>query len=173
MSSSKTPKSNSPTPLDSTTVKQLADILNETNLTEIEYELGDAKIRVARQVQHVQSVQHVQAAPAQSGAMPSAPMPANAAQDIPASHDTAPADISKHPGLVKSPMVGNAYLSPAPGADPFIAEGDSVKAGDSILIIEAMKVMNQIKAHKDGVIKQIMVTDGDPVEFDEPLVIIE
>lgn len=181
MTSSKTQK-----PLDSETVRQLADILNETDLTEIEYEVGGAKIRVARQVT---------ASPAP--VMPSLPYQGqfpqggfgeysqagsqalqqstdqNAGQNPGAPTANADIDPAKHPGAVKSPMVGNVYRSPAPDADVFVNEGDTVKAGDSVLIIEAMKVMNQIKAHKDGVIKSILVNDSDPVEFDEVLLIIE
>ena len=147
-------------------VRKLAEILNDTDLSEIEYEKGDCKIRVARQF----TVQQVATVAAQPILAPQAPQPATV-NETPVATDTA-ADISKHPGAVKSPMVGNAYLSAAPGADPFIRVGDTVKAGDSILIIEAMKVMNQIKAPKDGVIKQILVQDADPVEFDQVLVII-
>lgn len=94
------------------------------------------------------------------------------APEAPAAAPTV-SDVSKHPGAIKSPMVGNVYLSPAPGSDVFVRVGDSVKAGDSVLIIEAMKVMNQIKATKDGVVKDILVQDSDPVEFDQVLVIIE
>lgn len=147
-------------------VRQLAEILNDTDLTEIEYEKGDCRIRVARQVT-VQAVQHMQGpalAPAPSVAAPAPVVP---------EENSAPADLSKHPGALKSPMVGNAYLSAAPGSDPFIKIGDSVKAGDSVLIIEAMKVMNQIKAHKEGTVTQILLQDADPVEFDQVLLIIE
>lgn len=160
-------------PLDSETVRQLADILNDTNLTEIEYELGDAKIRVARQIQqiHAAPVAHHVAAPLP---MQAAPQALNEAPlSTPPSETPAPVPISQHPGAVKSPMVGNVYLSPAPGTDTFVSIGDSVKIGDSLLIIEAMKVMNQIKSPKDGVVKQILVSDGDPVEYDEVLVVIE
>ncbi len=155
--------------LDAKTVRQLADILNETNLTEIEYELGEAKIRVARQVISAPAVAQVQG-PAMPIAAAAAPQPAPAEAAAPAPTASDPA---KHPGAIKSPMVGNAYMSPAPGADAFVNVGDSVKAGDSVLIIEAMKVMNQIKAPKDGIVKEILVKDGDPVEYDEVLMIIE
>ena len=145
-------------------VRQLAEILNETDLTEIEYEKDDC--RVARQINVIQGAPHVAAVAA---APVMAPTPAS---DAPLSVPAA-LDISKHPGAIKSPMVGNVYLSPAPGTDAFVTVGDSVKAGDSILIIEAMKVMNQIKAPKDGTVKEILVQDTDPVEFDQVLVIIE
>lgn len=148
-------------------VRKLAEILNETDLTEIEYEKGECRIRVARQVS-VQMTQQAQAPmhlPAPAATIPTSPSVAEAGESF--------ADLSKHPGALKSPMVGNAYLSAAPGADPFVKVGDSVKAGDSVLIIEAMKVMNQIKAHKAGVVKQILLQDADPVEFDQVLLIIE
>ncbi len=143
-------------------IRQLAEILNETDLTEIEYEKGECRIRVARQI----TVAHTSvAAPTLT--------PVAAPLEAAAPEEPVVTDPSKHPGAVKSPMVGNVYLSPAPGADAFIKVGDSIKAGDSVLIIEAMKVMNQIKAHKDGVVKDILVQDADPVEFDQALVIIE
>ncbi|NCP61834.1 MAG: acetyl-CoA carboxylase biotin carboxyl carrier protein [Alphaproteobacteria bacterium] len=146
-------------------VRELAKILNETDLTEIEYEKGECRIRVARQI----TMQTMQASAAPLAlAAPSAVTP------IPTvAEETGPIDLSNHPGALKSPMVGNAYLSAAPGADPFVKIGDAVKAGDSVLIIEAMKVMNQIKAHKNGVVKQILLQDADPVEFDQVLLIIE
>lgn len=183
MTSSKTQK-----PLDSDTVRQLADILNETDLTEIEYEVGDAKIRVARQITTspapvFSSLPYQGQFPQPQGGFGEHSQSGNLAlqqntgqntgQTSEAPTANADADPAKHPGAVKSPMVGNAYRSPAPGADVFVNEGDAVKAGDSVLIIEAMKVMNQIKAHKDGVVKSILVNDGDPVEFDEVLLIIE
>ncbi len=147
-------------------VRQLAEILNETDLTEIEYEKGESRIRVAREVNIIQG------APQAAAVAAAAPAPAAPVAQAPAA---APAvsDTSNHPGAIKSPMVGNVYLSPAPGADSFVKIGDSVKVGDSVLIIEAMKVMNQIKATKDGVVKDILVQDSDPVEFDQVLVIIE
>ncbi|HBN21828.1 MAG TPA: acetyl-CoA carboxylase biotin carboxyl carrier protein [Holosporales bacterium] len=149
-------------------VRQLAEILNETDLTEIEYEKGECRIRVARQT----TVQQMQTSAAPLPLAAPAAAPSSAPAPV-ASEEAGPADLSKHPGALKSPMVGNAYLSAAPGADPFVKIGDSVKAGDSVLIIEAMKVMNQIKAHKDGVVKQILLQDADPVEFDQVLLIIE
>ena len=146
-------------------VRQLAEILNETDLTEIEYEKGECRIRVARQI----TVQTMQASAAP---LPLA-APAVVAPVPVVTEGAGSADLSKHPGALKSPMVGNAYLSAAPGVDPFVKIGDTVKAGDSVLIIEAMKVMNQIKAHKNGVVKQILLQDADPVEFDQVLLIIE
>jgi biotin carboxyl carrier protein len=147
-------------------VRQLAEILKETDLTEIEVEKEDCRIRVARQISISQTI----AASPTTLASP-APMPVpQAAQDLNAAAPEVP--LEKHPGAVKSPMVGNAYLSPAPGAAPFIRVGDQVKAGDTIVIIEAMKVMNQIKAPKEGTVKEILVHDGEPVEFDQVLLIL-
>ncbi len=144
-------------------VRQLAEILNETNLSEIEYEVGNNRIRVARQLV---------TSPVTTVAAPSVLAPV-AVPDQGMPQAIVPQDPADHPGAVKSPMVGNAYMSSAPGVAAFVKVGDSVKIGDSILIIEAMKVMNQIKAKKDGVVKEILVQDGDPIEFDEVLMIIE
>lgn len=138
-------------------IRELADILKETDLTEIEYEVGGAKVRVARSV-----VQSVIAAPQNLGTVGSS-----------ASHASAPSDLKSHPGVLKSPMVGTVYLAPEPGAPNFVRIGDTVSVGQNLLIIEAMKVMNQIKASSSGVVKQILVRDGEPVEFDTPLLIIE
>jgi acetyl-CoA carboxylase biotin carboxyl carrier protein len=138
-------------------VRQLAELLNDTSMTEIEVETEECKIRVARTV-HAAAV----AAPAPAAAAPAA-APANA----PAA---APAD---HPGAVKSPMVGTAYLAASPEAAPFVNVGDSVKEGDTLIIIEAMKVMNPITAPRGGKVTQMLVANGQPVEFDQPLVVIE
>jgi acetyl-CoA carboxylase biotin carboxyl carrier protein len=148
-------------------VRQLAAILKETDLTEIEYEVEGCRIKVARQIQ---LSHHATLAPQA--------MPAHSAQVVhlptPALEGVASAqDLSKHPGALKSPMVGNSYLSASPGADPFVKVGDTVSQGQNVLIIEAMKVMNPIKSPKDGVVKQILVHDGEPVEFDQVLMIIE
>lgn len=144
-------------------VRQLAAVLDDTNLTEIEVEDGDRKVRVARKVS---------AAPV-SYAAP-APMPAPMAPTAPVSMPSDPASITPaHENAVKSPMVGTAYLSAEPGAKPFIAVGQSVKAGDTLLIVEAMKVMNPIAAPHGGTVKAILVDNGQPVEFDQPLVVVE
>jgi acetyl-CoA carboxylase biotin carboxyl carrier protein len=142
-------------------VRQLAELLNDTGLTEIEVEENDRKIRVARTVQAVAvSAAPVAApAPAAAAAAPASPAPA-----------AAPAD---HPGAVKSPMVGTAYLAPSPEAANFVNVGDTVKEGDTLLIIEAMKVMNPITAPRGGKVTQLLVANGQPVEFDQPLAIIE
>lgn len=151
--------------IDSKLVRELAELLNETGLTEIEVEDNDRKIRVAR------GGVVASAAPAQMAAAP-APTPAaapSAAAPAPAA-EAAPAD--DHGDAVKSPMVGTAYLAPEPEASNFVAVGDSVKEGDTLLIVEAMKVMNPITADKAGTIKAILIDNGQPVEFDQPLVII-
>ena len=145
--------------IDTALVRELAEMLAETGLTEIEVEDGDRKIKVAR------GGTVIAAAPAQAIplAAPAAPPPA-AAPAAPAAPD--------HADALKSPMVGTAYLYPEPGAAPFIEVGKAVKAGDTLLIIEAMKVMNPITAPAAGTIKAILVDNAQPVEFDQPLVVI-
>ena len=140
-------------------IRELANLLTETGLSEIEIEKSGLKVRVARNIS-VQST--VAAAPAPAAAAPAAAKPA-----------ASPSDPSKHPGAVKSPMVGTAYRSPEPGAPPFAEVGKRVSQGDTLLIIEAMKTMNQIPAPHAGKITAILVENGQPVEFGEPLVIIE
>jgi acetyl-CoA carboxylase biotin carboxyl carrier protein len=153
-----TDKSTGTMQVDVKLVRQLAELLDETKLSEIEVEDGGRKIRVARTMTAV-------AAPAQAFAAPTAPAPAAA----PAA-TLAPAD---HPGTIKSPMVGTAYLAPSPEADPFVSVGSSVAEGDTLIIIEAMKVMNPIIAPRAGKVTQILVSAGQPVEFDQPLVTVE
>lgn len=143
--------------IDSKLVRELADMLTETGLTEIEVEDGDRKIRVSRG--------GVVAAPVAHTSAPAAVAPA--AEAAPAAEPAL--DLTN---AVRSPMVGTAYMSGEPGADPFISVGDSVKAGDTILIVEAMKVMNPITATKDGTVQKIMIDNGQPVEFDQPLAVI-
>ena len=142
-------------------IRELAMLLDETNLTEIEIERAGLRLRVARNISIAAPVSY-QPAPAVSA---SAPAPVVAA--------AAPADISKHPGAVPSPMVGTAYRASEPGAKPFVDVGSKVKVGDTLIIIEAMKTMNQIPSTRAGTVTQILVEDGQPVEFGEPLVIIE
>ena len=147
---------------DSALVRELALLLDETSLTEIEIERAGFRLRVARNV----------SVPA---AMPM-PVAAAAPVAIAAPAATAPAaaaDISKHPGAVISPMVGTAYWAPEPGAKPFVEVGTKVSVGQTLLIIEAMKTMNQIPSPRAGTVTQILVEDGQPVEYGEPLVIIE
>jgi acetyl-CoA carboxylase biotin carboxyl carrier protein len=141
-------------------LRALADLLNATGLSELELEEGDRKVRLARVIAPVSIP--MMAAPA---AAPSAAAAEPAA--------IAKADPAKHPGVVKSPMVGVAYLSAEPGAAPYVAVGQTVEAGATLLLIEAMKTFNQIKAPKSGTVKQILVSPGAPVEYDEPLLIIE
>jgi acetyl-CoA carboxylase biotin carboxyl carrier protein len=150
---------------DSALIRELALLLDETSLTEIEIERAGLRVRVARNVSIAAgiaaSVPAVASAPAAAAAVASA---ASAA---------AGTDFSKHPGVVPSPMVGTAYWAPEPGAKPFIEVGAKVSAGQTLLIIEAMKTMNQIPSPHAGTVTQILVEDGQPVEFGEPLVIIE
>lgn len=141
-------------------VRELARLLDETNLTEIEVQDGERAIRVARGGAPV-AAQTVAAAPPPSAA----PAPAAAPAAAPP-----PAD---HPGLVRSPMVGTAYLSPEPGAPAFAPVGKTVAKGDTLLIVEAMKVMNPIAAPRAGTVKAVLVENEAPIEFDQPLVIIE
>jgi acetyl-CoA carboxylase biotin carboxyl carrier protein len=146
-------------------IRELAELLDETRLSEIEIEREGLRVRVSRQM----AVQAMPMAPAAPVA--AAPAAATAAaQPAPA---PAAADPSKHPGAVKSPMVGTAYLAPEPGAAPFVDVGTRVAQGQTLMIIEAMKTMNHIPAPKAGVVSAILVGNGQPVEFGEALVIIE
>jgi acetyl-CoA carboxylase biotin carboxyl carrier protein len=147
--------------IDAALVQELAELLAANELTEIEVEDGGRRIRVARQGAPMA------AAPAYAVAAPAAAAPAPAAAPA-----AAPPAEQMTGDSVKSPMVGTAYLSPEPSAGPFVSVGDAVKAGDTLMIIEAMKVMNPITAPNGGVVKQILVSDGQPVEFDQPLVVI-
>lgn len=146
---------------DSKTIKEIAELLNDTGLSEIEVETGDLRIRVARQATAVSAIVPAPA-PAPAAAAPAAETAAPAA--------AAPVD---HPGAVKSPMVGTAYLAAEPGAANFVKIGDQVSAGQTLVIIEAMKTMNPIAAPKAGKIVDILVANEQPVEFDEVLVIVE
>ena len=147
-------------------VRALADILDDAGLAELEYETEDLSVRLSRVTGA--------AAPVAAVAAPvAAPAPAAAPAVAPAAAEIAPADAASHPGAVTSPMVGTAYVAPEPDAPAFVEVGDAVKKGQTILIVEAMKVMNPITAPADGTVKQIMVTNGQPVEFGEVLVVIE
>jgi len=146
---------------DSALIRELALLLDETSLTEIEIERAGLRVRVAR------NVSIAAAMPAHIAAVAAAPAGAAAAATA------AAADLANHPGVVPSPMVGTAYWAPEPGAKPFIEVGTKVSAGQTLLIIEAMKTMNQIPSPRAGTVTQILVEDGQPVEFGEPLVIIE
>ena len=154
----KTPK----TLIDRDLIQELAKLLEETGLTEIEIEQDGSRIRVAR---------GGVAAPAPTVIVPAKPLAA-APQPVGESAG-ASIDPAKHPGVVVSPMVGTAYASPEPGAKAFIEVGTKVKAGDTLLIIEAMKTMNQIPAPRGGTVIQILFEDGQPVEYGEPLMIVE
>jgi acetyl-CoA carboxylase biotin carboxyl carrier protein len=143
--------------IDEKLVRQLADILAETGLTEIEVQEGEKRVRVSRAAQ---------AAPAAPVVAAAAPAPTPAAQT------PAPAPEAPAANALKSPMVGTVYLAPEPGADDFVKVGDAVKAGDTVLIVEAMKVMNPITATSAGTVKQILVENGQPIEFDQPLMVI-
>ena len=142
---------------DAALIRELALLLDETSLTEIEIERAGLRIRVARNITI-------------AAAMPAGMAPAAA---VAAPVAAAVADIAKHPGMVPSPMVGTAYWASEPGAKPFIEVGSKVSVGQTLLIIEAMKTMNQIPSPRAGTVTQILVEDGQPVEFGEPLVIIE
>jgi acetyl-CoA carboxylase biotin carboxyl carrier protein len=152
-----TPTSTDSPAVDHDVIRDLAKLLDETGLTEIEYQRDGTSIRVARHA-------GAPAARAWTAEAPSASSP---------SAPAASADPAEHPGAVTSPMVGTAYLSPAPGAKPFVDVGSQVKAGDTLLIIEAMKTMNQIPAPRSGTVTQVLVENGQPVEFGEPMMIIE
>lgn len=147
--------------VDADAIRALAEILTDTGLTEIEVSEKDSRIRVARAPATVQATAPAAVAAPAPVAAPAAPVPA------------APADLSRHPGAVNSPMVGVAYLTPDPSSPPFVSEGQIVSAGQTLLLIEAMKTFNQIKAPKAGTVKTLLVASGDPVEFGQPLAIIE
>ena len=144
--------------IDHDVIRDLAKLLDETGLTEIEYQEDGVSIRVARNLN------------ASGGRAPTQTTTAAEAIAVPVK---APIEPMEHPGLVASPMVGTAYLGPAPGARPFVEVGAQVKAGETLIIIEAMKTMNQIPAPRSGTVIQILIEDGQPVEYGEPLMIIE
>ena len=144
-------------------VRQLAKLLDETGLTEIEYATGDFRVRVARQ----QTILREAAAPAASaGAVP-------VATPVAAPALTEKAYDATHPGAVKSPMVGTAYLAPEPGAPTFVAAGDRVKEGQTLMLIEAMKTFNEIKSPRAGTVRKLMIENQQPVEYGDILMIIE
>ena len=151
---------------DTALVKALADILDEAGLAELEYETADLSVRLSRVsgAAPVAPVAAVAAPAAARAAAPAAPAAAPAADS---------ADAASHPGAVTSPMVGTVYVAPEPDAPSFIEIGGTVKKGQTLLIVEAMKVMNPITAPADGTVKQIFVQNAQPVEFGEVLVVIE
>jgi acetyl-CoA carboxylase biotin carboxyl carrier protein len=145
--------------IDQDLIRQLAGLLDDTGLTEIEVEQSGLRIRVARQMSGGGMSVVTHGAPAHvTTSAPAVPVVT---------------DLARHPGVVASPMVGTAYLAPEPGAKPFVDIGQTVRAGETVLIIEAMKTMNQIPAPRAGTVVQILIEDGQPVEFGEPLMIIE
>ncbi len=152
--------------IDQDAIRQLAELLDETNLTEIEVSEGEQSIRVSRGATMI-------AGGAPAIASVADPMRADPAAPQEANTGAPDANVAAHPGAVTSPMVGTIYMQAEPGAAKFIARGDTVKQGDTLLIIEAMKVMNPIKAEKGGTVTQILVDDGQPVEFGEVLLVIE
>lgn len=153
-------------PIDPKLVRKLADILKETELTEIEVEQGDLKIRVARQLMAAPVANYAMPGPAYAPAPTAAPAPV-AEAPVAAPTAAAPKDA------ITSPMVGTVYLSAQPGAAVFIKVGDKVKQGQTLLIIEAMKTMNPIPSPREGVVAQILVNDAQPVEYGAPLVVFE
>jgi acetyl-CoA carboxylase biotin carboxyl carrier protein len=146
--------------IDHAVIRDLAKLLDETGLTEIEFQRDGVSIRVARNL-------------TMSARGRAAELSIGSTAVVTPVQATAPIDPTQHPGVVASPMVGTAYVGPSPGARPFVEVGSEVKAGDTLIIIEAMKTMNQIPAPRSGTVTQILVEDGQPVEYGEPLMIIE
>jgi len=161
-----TDKNGSAMQVDPDLVRQLATLLDDTRLTEIEVQDGDRRIRVVRNIPA--AVQALPAAPVAAAPTPAPAIPA--ATPAPAPVEAAAAD---HPGAVKSPMVGTVYLAAEPGARPFVQPGDRVAAGATLLIVEAMKVMNPIVSPRAGTVQAVLVDNAQPVEYDQPLVIVE
>ncbi len=154
---------------DQALIEAIAKLLNEQNLAEIEIEREDLRVRVTRSYAST-GVQQVMV-PAAAPAAIAAPAPAAGVAAAPAK---APADdLASNPGTLTSPMVGTAYLSPEPGKPAFVSVGSKVSEGQTILIIEAMKTMNQIPAHKSGTVSRILVTDAAPIEYGQPLAVID
>ncbi|MGI9379361.1 MAG: acetyl-CoA carboxylase biotin carboxyl carrier protein [Methyloligellaceae bacterium] len=160
-------KTNSKSGIDKTLIRELAELLTETDLSEIEIENEDIRVRVARTTSSAPTsyvVGHTTSAETQSQPV--------SAKSEPES-ESGERDLTNHPGAVTSPMVGTAYLAPEPGANSFVKVGDAVSEGDTLLIVEAMKTMNRIPAPKSGTVELILVEDGQPVEFGEPLVLLK
>lgn len=152
-------------PIDAALVREIAKLLGESDLTEIEVQKGDLRIRAARAPAHPSHASGAIALPAHA---PPASLPAK-----PAAPAGLPSPADQHPDALKSPMVGTAYLRPSPDARPFVEIGSRVSAGDKLLLIEAMKTFNDIVAPRGGVVTAILVEDGQPVEYGEPLLVIE
>ncbi len=154
-------------------IRAIAELLNEQNLAEIEIEREDVRVRVTRSypggaVQHVAMPAYAPA-PAAAPHAPQSVAPAGSAAGLAPSVD----ELASNPGTLTSPMVGTAYLSPEPGKPPFVAVGSKVSEGQTLIIIEAMKTMNQIPAHRSGTVSRVLVEDNQPVEYGQPLVVIE
>lgn len=154
-----------PMKIDESAIRKLAKLLDETGLTEIEVEDGDQSVRVSRGGSVVSFSAGANQSAISMDSDPTTPHPANTRAPS--------ANAASHPGAITSPMVGTAYVAPEPGAAPFVSKGSTVKAGDTLIIIEAMKVMNPIKAPKGGTVTQVLVESGQPVEFGDVLVVIE
>ena len=144
--------------IDDDLVRKLSALLDETGLTEIEYADGERRIRVCKTAQTVIAAPQV--------------APTAAVEDASSASDE-PGSLADHPGAVTAPMVGTAYTAPEPGADPFVSVGDAVSAGQTLLLIEAMKTFNPVRAPKAGRVAQILISDATPVEYGEPLIILE
>ncbi len=159
-------------PLDTKVISKLAEILDKSNLTELEYEDEGCRICLTRELPHPAPL------PPMPAPIPPAPIAAPVAAPTPVAAPAAPAPVSeedyaKLPGCVKSPMVGVVYLSSDPNSPDYVKVGDSVNVGDTVCLIEAMKTFNPVKAHTAGKVTKILVSGGDPVEYGEPLIIIE
>ena len=150
-------------------IEAIAKLLNEQNLAEIEIEREDLRVRVTRSYASTGVQQVMVPAPAAVAAAPAHSAPPGSAAKISAPAD----DLASNPNALTSPMVGTAYLSPEPGKAAFVTVGSKVSEGQTILIIEAMKTMNQIPAHKSGTVSRILVTDSSPVEYGQPLAVID
>ena len=160
--------------VDQDLIRAIAELLNKENLAEIEIEQEDFRVRVTRSYANEGAT--YAAPPAQYFApqhAPAAPAPATPAGSVPAAAPAAAEDLTSNPGTLTSPMVGTAYRSPEPGKPAFVDVGSKVSEGQTLLIIEAMKTMNQIPAHRSGTVTRILVQDAQPVEYGEPLVVIE
>lgn len=144
-------------------VKKLIELLEESNISEIEIQEGEESVRISR---------HPNGTNWQSQPMPHYPAPASPMPAAPIPADAEPAEQQYRGEALKSPMVGTFYRSPAPGSKSFVEVGDTVKKGDTVCIVEAMKMMNQIEVDRDGVVEAILVEDGEPVEFDQPMIVI-
>jgi acetyl-CoA carboxylase biotin carboxyl carrier protein len=153
---------------DSKLIGEIAQIMSDTGLTEVELTQGGTTLRLSKQTNVVTAT-----APAPAAVHAAPPAAAAPATEAPEAAPSAAESMAEHPGTVTSPMVGTVYLAPSPGAEKFVSVGDQVKEGDTLMIIEAMKVMNPLPAPHSGTVKAILVSDAQPVEFGDPLVVIE